>query len=126
MTPYAASSVPKPTASPARKIHIPSLPQLSGVSGDSAGSTAAPAGRSAARAEPPRPHPERDGGEPRQRAEHVRAVQPDQRVEGAAVGARRHEQSEVDQPDPLEALDGQEDSAERRRDTEPPGERRAV
>src|SRR5262245_59183812 len=40
MAPYEASRTPKPTASPARKIHIPSLPQLSGVRGDSAGSTA--------------------------------------------------------------------------------------
>src|SRR5262245_16858379 len=40
IAPYAASSVPKPMASPARKIHIPSLPQLSGVRGDSAGSMA--------------------------------------------------------------------------------------
>src|SRR5437867_3139296 len=40
MTPYPASKVPKPTASPARKIHIPSFPQLSGVRGVSAGSIA--------------------------------------------------------------------------------------
>src|SRR5204863_252976 len=36
----ARGRVPTPTASPARKTHIPSLPQLSGVSGDSAGSMA--------------------------------------------------------------------------------------
>src|SRR5581483_5132211 len=40
MAPYPASSTPKPMASPARNSHIPSLPQLSGVSGFSAGSTA--------------------------------------------------------------------------------------
>src|SRR5437773_959688 len=40
IAPYPASSVPKPTASPARKIHIPSFPQLSGVRGVSAGSIA--------------------------------------------------------------------------------------
>src|SRR5256714_6350189 len=40
IAPYPASSVPKPTASPARKIHIPSFPQLSGVRGASAGSIA--------------------------------------------------------------------------------------
>src|SRR5712691_7696562 len=38
MAPYAAKSVPNPMASPARKIHMPSFPQLSGVRGDSAGS----------------------------------------------------------------------------------------
>src|SRR5882724_1341372 len=38
--PYPASSPPKLIASAARKIHIPSFPQLSGVSGDSTGSTA--------------------------------------------------------------------------------------
>ena len=38
--PYEARSTPNPTASPARKTHIPSFPQLSGVRGDSAGSTA--------------------------------------------------------------------------------------
>ena len=39
IAPYAASRPPKLMASPARKFHMPSLPQLSGVSGDSAGST---------------------------------------------------------------------------------------
>src|SRR5437867_6490679 len=38
MAPYAARSVPNRMASPTRKIHMPSFPQLSGVRGDSAGS----------------------------------------------------------------------------------------
>src|SRR5262245_29589985 len=167
MAPYEARSTPKPMASPARKIHIPSLPQLSGVRGDSAGSTAGwcsavaasltirspsvrsyevdehvqhgperdhvvPVDRQAfepgvpGRGEPPPAGQPQHPAEPGRRADHVGAVHADQGIEGGAVDPRRHPQSEVDEPRPLDALNEQEEAAQDPGPREPAHEGRPV